>query len=78
MGTNSTQNMPRKKKKTVPFESQKSEGNKVDKEPEVDPNLVEVLVFERIEDDMLKMEKLKMEMTSFKLQMITCSSNSTS
>ncbi|GMP85761.1 hypothetical protein CsSME_00038801 [Camellia sinensis var. sinensis] len=52
---------PEKKKKTVPFESQKSEGNKVDKEPEVDPNLVEVLVFERIEDDMLKMEKLKME-----------------
>ncbi|CAL5322637.1 unnamed protein product [Camellia sinensis] len=46
-----------KKKKTVPFESQKSEGNKVDKEPEADPNLVEVLVFERIEDDMLKMEK---------------------
>lgn len=36
---------PEKKKKTVPFESQKSEGNKVDKEPEVDPNLVEVLVF---------------------------------
>ncbi|CAL5334307.1 unnamed protein product [Camellia sinensis] len=52
---------PEKKKKTVPFESQKSEGNKVDKEPEVEPNLVEVLVFERIEDDMLKMEKLKME-----------------
>ncbi|THG14400.1 hypothetical protein TEA_014838 [Camellia sinensis var. sinensis] len=52
---------PEKKKKTVPFESQKCEGNKVDKEPEVDPNLVEVLVFERIEDDMLKMERLKME-----------------
>ncbi|CAL5332074.1 unnamed protein product [Camellia sinensis] len=49
------------KKKTVPVESKKSEANKVDKEPEVDPNLVEVLVFERIEDDMLKMEKLKME-----------------
>ncbi|GMP61073.1 hypothetical protein CsSME_00023682 [Camellia sinensis var. sinensis] len=52
---------PEKKKKIVPFESQKSEGNKVDKEPEVDPNLVEVLVFERIEDHMLKMEKLQME-----------------
>ncbi|CAL5391278.1 unnamed protein product [Camellia sinensis] len=52
---------PEKKKKTVPFESQKSEGNKVDKEPKVDPNLVEILVFERIDDDMLKMEKLKME-----------------
>ena len=52
---------PEKKKKTIPIESQKSEGNKVDKEPKVDPNLVEVLVFERIEDDMLKMEKLQME-----------------
>ncbi|CAL5332610.1 unnamed protein product [Camellia sinensis] len=56
---------PEKKKKTVPFESQKSEGNKVDKEPEVDPNLVEVLVFERIEDDMLKMERLQMERDMF-------------
>ncbi|CAL5353900.1 unnamed protein product [Camellia sinensis] len=52
---------PEKKKKTVPFESQKSEGNKVDKEPAVDPNLVEVLVFERIEDDMLKMEMLQIK-----------------
>ncbi|GMP73168.1 hypothetical protein CsSME_00031000 [Camellia sinensis var. sinensis] len=65
MGTNSTQICPEKKKKTIAFESQKSEGNKVDKEPEVDPNLVEVLVFETIEDDMLKMEKLKMERDIF-------------
>ena len=27
----------------------------------MDPNLVKVLVFERIEDDMLKMERLQME-----------------
>ncbi|CAL5398497.1 unnamed protein product [Camellia sinensis] len=56
---------PEKKKKPVPFESQKRERNKVDKEPEVNPNLVEVLVFESIEDDMLKMEKLQMERDIF-------------
>ncbi|CAL5325608.1 unnamed protein product [Camellia sinensis] len=52
---------PEKKKKTVPLESQKSEGNEIDKEAEVDPNLVKVLVFEKIEGDMLKMERLQME-----------------
>ncbi|CAL5393577.1 unnamed protein product [Camellia sinensis] len=56
---------PEKKKKTVPFESQKSEGNEVDKELEVDPNLVEVLVFQKIEDNMLKMERLQMERDIF-------------